>query len=163
VPLLKKGLEDKNDYVRVSAVSALGKLDAPEAAALLERYVDDPNATLKQEAIYSIHSLSRGKRAELVFDKLYSARDPWTKLRGARATRSISPAISASARRCRRCSRCSRTETRACGRTRRSRSRAWITSRRTRRCSRRWTTSPKIASTPLPRCSVASRSPRRAH
>ena len=81
--MLKKALDDKNDYVRVSAVSAIGKLDAPEASALLERFVDDKNPTLKKAAIYAIYALSDDKRADLVFDKLYSSKDAGTKLEAA--------------------------------------------------------------------------------
>ena len=71
--LLSKALGDQNDFVRVSAVAALGKLDTKEAAPIVERYLDDPNPSLREEAIYSAHALSGGKRSDLLFDKLYSS------------------------------------------------------------------------------------------
>ena len=83
LPMLKKALDDKNDYVRVSAVAAIGKLDAPEAIPVLERFVDDKNPTLKRAAIESIFALSDGAKKDLVYDKLYSSKDPNVKLQAA--------------------------------------------------------------------------------
>ncbi|GAC1539716.1 MAG: hypothetical protein NVS3B10_04440 [Polyangiales bacterium] len=87
LPLLEKALGDQNDYVRVGAVSAIGKLDAPEAIPVLAKYVDDENGTLRTTAIYAIWALSDGKRADLLWDKLYSppAQKPAIKLEAALA------------------------------------------------------------------------------
>ena len=87
LPLLEKALGDQNDYVRVGAVSAIGKLDAPEAIPVLEKYVDDKNGTLRTTAIYAIWALSDGKRADLLWDKLYSppTQKPTVKLEAALA------------------------------------------------------------------------------
>ena len=81
VPYLKKSLEDTNDYVRVSAAAALGKLDAPGAIPLLEPLADDKNPALKEQAVYSLLTLSHGKRTDLVHDKLLGAKDPATRHR----------------------------------------------------------------------------------
>jgi HEAT repeat protein len=87
LPLLKKALDDKNDYVRVSAVAAIGKLDAPEAMPLLDKFVDDPNPTLKKAAVYALFALSDGAKKDLVYDKLYASplgkKEPATKLAAA--------------------------------------------------------------------------------
>lgn len=69
--LLTKALEDPSDYVKTSAVVALGKIGTEAAIKPLERFVDSPNLSIRQEAIYAIHALSGGKRADLIYSKLY--------------------------------------------------------------------------------------------
>src|SRR5262249_40956375 len=49
--------------------------DAKGAENLLERYVDDPNPSLKRAAIYAIYALSGYKRTDLVYDKLLAPPD----------------------------------------------------------------------------------------
>ncbi len=84
LPMLQKALSDANDYVRVSAAVALGKIDDPKGIPLLEPFVDGKNATLREEAIYSIYALSGFAKKDLVWDKLYTgAPKPAVKLRAA--------------------------------------------------------------------------------
>ena len=70
VPLLTNALADQNDFVRVSALSALGKLDAPEALPVVEPYTRDKNRTLRNTALFSVLSLSKGKKRDLIYDTL---------------------------------------------------------------------------------------------
>jgi HEAT repeat protein len=72
--LLKKALDDPSDYVKTSAVVALGKIGTEAAIKPLERFVDSPNLSIRQEAIYAIHALSGGKRADLIYAKLFQTR-----------------------------------------------------------------------------------------
>lgn len=72
--LLTKALEDPSDYVKTSAVVALGKIGTEAAIKPLERFVDAPNLSIRQEAIYAIHTLSGGKRADLIYAKLFQTR-----------------------------------------------------------------------------------------
>jgi HEAT repeat protein len=83
LPLLRKALEDPNDLVKTSALVAMGKLGLAEAIPLLEKYVDSPNLAMRQEAIYAIYRASGGKRAELIYDKLFSSSHPLVKRRAA--------------------------------------------------------------------------------
>jgi HEAT repeat protein len=81
--LLEKALSDPSDYVKTSAIVALGKINAPEATKLLERFVDSPNLSIRQEAIYALHALSGGKRGDLIYTKLFQAKQEATKHRAA--------------------------------------------------------------------------------
>ncbi|MBI4702806.1 MAG: HEAT repeat domain-containing protein [Deltaproteobacteria bacterium] len=72
LPLLQKALGDPSDFVRTSAVVALGKLGLPEAAAAIEPLVDSPNLSVRQEAIFALHALAKGGRADLIHDRLFS-------------------------------------------------------------------------------------------
>lgn len=75
--LLEKALSDPSDYVKTSAVVAMGKLGTQDAIKPLERFVDSPNLGLRQEAIYALHALSGGKRGDLIYSKLFeSGREP---------------------------------------------------------------------------------------
>ncbi len=96
LPMLKKALSDANDYVRVSAAVALGKIDDPAGIPLLEPFVDGKNATLREEAIHSIFTLSGNTKKELVWDKLYSGTPKSTvKLRAAIALgKALDPRVS---------------------------------------------------------------------
>lgn len=76
VPLLAKALADQNDFVRVNALTALGKLDAPEALPLVEPYAKNPNRTLRKIALFSLLSLSKGKKRDLVYDALVAPPPP---------------------------------------------------------------------------------------
>ncbi|MBW2528839.1 MAG: HEAT repeat domain-containing protein [Deltaproteobacteria bacterium] len=81
LPMLEKALKDSSDFVRTSAVVAVGKLGITDAVAeqakrALEPYVDDPNLTVKQEAIYALHSLTEGGRPDLLYDRLYKGLNP---------------------------------------------------------------------------------------
>ncbi|MCK6586745.1 MAG: HEAT repeat domain-containing protein [Polyangiaceae bacterium] len=71
---LTKALDDPSDYVKTSAVVALGKIGTQAAIKPLERFVDSPNLSIRQEAIYAIHTLSGGKRADLIYTKLYQTK-----------------------------------------------------------------------------------------
>jgi HEAT repeat protein len=78
LPMLEKALGDASDYVRTSALVAVGKLgntsaaEREQAIAGLTPYVDHANLSVKQEAVYAIHSLTENGRADLIHDKLYS-------------------------------------------------------------------------------------------
>ena len=78
LPMLQEGLEDASDFVKTSAVVAVGKLgdtDATQrdnALKALEPLVDAENLSVRQEAIYAIHQLTDGGRADLIHDKLYT-------------------------------------------------------------------------------------------
>jgi HEAT repeat protein len=72
--------------VQLSAITAIGKLDSPDAAKVLERFVDDPNPTLSRAAIYAVYASSGMKRTDLVHDRLYvRAKHPGDKLDAALA------------------------------------------------------------------------------
>jgi len=81
LPMLEKALKDSSDFVRTSAVVAVGKLGITDAVATqarkaLEPYVEDPNLSVRQEAIYALHALSEGGRTDLVYDRLYKGLSP---------------------------------------------------------------------------------------
>ncbi|MBM4377166.1 MAG: HEAT repeat domain-containing protein [Deltaproteobacteria bacterium] len=81
LPLLQQALGDASDFVRTSAVAAMGKLtlegSARDAAlAALTPLADAANLSLKEEAIYALHALTPGGRADLVHDRLYAGLDP---------------------------------------------------------------------------------------
>jgi HEAT repeat protein len=75
--MLEKALEDPSDYVRTSAVVAVGKLGATDASqtdaaiASLEPLTSHENLTVREEAIYALHTLSKGQRADLIYTKLF--------------------------------------------------------------------------------------------
>lgn len=81
--LLTKALDDPSDYVKTSAIVALGKIGTEAAIKPLERFVDAPNLSIRQEAIYAIHALSGGKRADLIYTKLFQAKQASVKRRAA--------------------------------------------------------------------------------
>lgn len=78
LPMLQEGLDDASDFVKTSAVVAVGKLgdtDATQrdkALRALEPFVAADNLSVRQEAIYAIHQLTEGGRVDLVHDKLYT-------------------------------------------------------------------------------------------
>lgn len=81
LPLLKDALKDSSDYVRTSAVVAVGKLGitdeiATRAAKALEPYVEDPNLSVRQEAIYALHELSDDGRPDLIYERLFKGLSP---------------------------------------------------------------------------------------
>jgi HEAT repeat protein len=99
--MLKKGLGDANDYVRVSAAVALGKIDDKGGLPLLEPLVDDKNATLREEAIHSVFTLSGFARKDLLWDKLYPSTKPAVKLRAAIALgKALDPRVADDLLRC---------------------------------------------------------------
>ncbi len=76
LPMLQHALQDASDFVRTSAIVAVGKLgtnaDQTKAAlAALEPFVSHPNLSVRQEAIYAIHALTKGGRRDLIHDELY--------------------------------------------------------------------------------------------
>lgn len=83
LPMLRKALADPSDFVRTSAIVAVGKLGitkdgAAEARKTLEPFVDDPSLNVRQEAIYALHALTEGGRADLLHDRLFKQLDPRT-------------------------------------------------------------------------------------
>ncbi len=82
-PMLQKALGDPSDYVKTSAVVAVGKLGAKQplaekAIAALEDFAEHPNLSIRQEAIYAIDALSPQGRNDLIYDRLFVElrRDP---------------------------------------------------------------------------------------
>jgi HEAT repeat protein len=77
LPMLQKALGDASDFVRTSAVVAVGKLgDTDEtqrdsARKALADYVEADNLSVRAEAIYALHELTDGGRIDLIHDKLY--------------------------------------------------------------------------------------------
>ncbi len=85
VPMLRSALEDPNLMVRLSAIIALGKVDAKDIDKLLLRFTKDTNFDLKREAIYSIFRASKMKATDLVYNELYSSKDPNVRMGAVRA------------------------------------------------------------------------------
>ncbi len=80
LPMLQAALDDASDFVRTSAIVAVGKLgtnaaQTKAAIAALEPFVSHPNLSVRQEAIYAIHALTQGGRVDLIHDELYSKVD----------------------------------------------------------------------------------------
>lgn len=77
LPMLQQGLDDASDFVKTSAVVAVGKLGDTDASQrekalkALEPFVNADNLSVRQEAIYALHQLTEGGRVDLVHDKLY--------------------------------------------------------------------------------------------
>jgi HEAT repeat protein len=71
LPLLETALADPSDLVRTNAAVALGKIGDPRALPSLEKLVDAGNPSLREEAIYAVFAIEGGKRADLVYDKLF--------------------------------------------------------------------------------------------
>jgi HEAT repeat protein len=81
LPLLQKSLSDASDFVRTSAIAAIGKLSLDgaardEAIRALTPLANDANLSLKEEAIYALHALTPGGRNDLLYDRLYQGLDP---------------------------------------------------------------------------------------
>ena len=81
--MLEKALEDPSDYVKTSTIAALGKLGDDKAIAPLQEFVDDPNLSIRQEAIYAIHELSGHQHLGLVHDKLFKSKNDAVRRRAA--------------------------------------------------------------------------------
>jgi HEAT repeat protein len=75
VPLLAKALEDPSDYVKTSAIVALGKIGTEDATKLLAPFVDAPNLTMREGAVYAIVAQKGGKDLSLVHDKLFASKN----------------------------------------------------------------------------------------
>lgn len=76
LPMLEEALKDASDFVRTSAIVAVGKLSTDDtqrarALASLAPFVDHENLAVREEAIYAVDRLTEGGRADLVHDKLY--------------------------------------------------------------------------------------------
>ncbi|MBI4953746.1 MAG: HEAT repeat domain-containing protein [Myxococcales bacterium] len=74
--LLEKALDDPSDFVRTSAIAALGKLGVAEAIPAVERFVGAAQLGVREEAIYALDKLTKGGRADLVHDKLFKIDEP---------------------------------------------------------------------------------------
>lgn len=78
LPMLQEALGDSSDFVRTSAVVAVGKLgntnaEQTEAAIKsLEPLTSHANLTVREEAVYAIHTLAKGTKKDLIHDKLFS-------------------------------------------------------------------------------------------
>ncbi len=73
LPLLRRALADDSDYVRTSAVVAIGKLGTDDGIGDLEKLADDPNLSIREEAIHALVHLTKGKRADLLHDRLFAS------------------------------------------------------------------------------------------
>jgi HEAT repeat protein len=60
--------------VKTSTIVALGKLGDVSAIPQLEKFADDPNLSIREEAIYAINALSGNKRKDLIHDKLFQSK-----------------------------------------------------------------------------------------
>ncbi len=81
LPLLEKALSDENDFVRGGAIVAIGKLALDgtmraSALKMLEPLTTDANLTIREAAIYAMHALTPGGRADLLHDRLFIGLDP---------------------------------------------------------------------------------------
>ena len=81
LPLLEKALRDPSDYVRTSAIVAVGKLGITQAGAegaakALGPFIDDPNLSVREAAIYALHALSQGGRPDLIYERLFLQLSP---------------------------------------------------------------------------------------
>jgi HEAT repeat protein len=79
--LLEKALRDPSDYVRTSAIVAVGKLGITKAGVegavkALGPFVDDPNLSVREAAIYALHALSEGGRSDLIYERLFLQLSP---------------------------------------------------------------------------------------
>src|SRR5690606_29473079 len=76
-PMLEKALNDSSDFVRTSAVVAVGQLgntnaeQTQKAIAALEPLTKHQNLTVREEAVYAIHALSEKGRPDLIHDELF--------------------------------------------------------------------------------------------
>lgn len=74
LPMLEGALKDASDFVRTSAIVAVGKLgvtdeaEAKRATDALTPFVTDQNLSVREEAIHSLHHLTRGGRADLLHE-----------------------------------------------------------------------------------------------
>ncbi len=77
LPMLQKALSDPSDFVRTSAVVAVGKLgntntsQTETAIQALEPLTNHENLTVRAEAVYAIHRLAKSGRPDLIFDRLF--------------------------------------------------------------------------------------------
>ena len=82
LPMLEKALNDSSDYVRTSAIVAVGKLGAAsaeqnqQAINSLKPFSRHPNLAVREEAIYALHKLTKGGRNDLIFNELFKIREP---------------------------------------------------------------------------------------
>jgi len=78
LPMLQKALQDASDYVRTSAIVAVGKLGTTnqaqraQAIGALEPLTKHANLSVREEAVYAIHKLTKGGRADLVHKLLFA-------------------------------------------------------------------------------------------
>ena len=81
LPMLQKALLDASDYVRTSAIVAVGKLGSTnqaqrqQAISALEPLTKHANLSVREEAVYAIHALTKGGRADLVHKILFAKLD----------------------------------------------------------------------------------------
>jgi HEAT repeat protein len=72
LPLLLKAIADPSDFVRTSAVAAVGKLTVDDATrnqaqTALEPLTRSSNLTLREEAVHALHAVTKGGRRDLLF------------------------------------------------------------------------------------------------
>ena len=82
LPMLEQALNDPSDYVRTSAIVAVGKLgtsseqQTKRAISALEPFAQHPNLSVREEAIYALHKLTKGGRKDLIYNKLFKIPSP---------------------------------------------------------------------------------------
>ncbi len=79
--LLEKALADPSDFVRSSAVAAIGKLalrgdEHERARKSLEALATSPSVSLREEAIYSLDALTPGGARDRIHAALFKGLDP---------------------------------------------------------------------------------------
>lgn len=79
--LLEKALGDPSDFVRTSAVAAMGKLalsgdELARALAALAPLANSASVPLREEAIYALHRLTPGGSPDRIYSGLYAGLDP---------------------------------------------------------------------------------------
>lgn len=72
--LLQEALKDQSDFVRTSAVVAMGKLGTDKAVTPLRPFANDSNLVIRQEAIYAINELTKGKDKDLIYEQLFASK-----------------------------------------------------------------------------------------
>lgn len=79
--LLEKALSDPSDYVRSSAVAAIGKLalsgaEHERARKSLEALATSPSVSLREEAIYALDAVTKGGARDRIYEALFKGLDP---------------------------------------------------------------------------------------
>ncbi len=83
--MLEGALGDASDLVKASVVQALGKIGDAREIPRLEKLVTSENLALREEAVHAIFAIAGPKRADLVYDVLFTGKKEEPKRRAALA------------------------------------------------------------------------------
>jgi HEAT repeat protein len=72
-PLLEESLGDPSDFVRTSALAALGKLGRTEAEKALLRFSEDPIPGIREEAVHALFALAPERYKDKLHDTLFAS------------------------------------------------------------------------------------------